>query len=1431
MNIAKVEFFLITDEEKIQRSYAQVNSGDALNDNGMPAINGVVDLRMGTTSYKLKCVTCGNDNKQCLGHEGTIKLNTPILNPLAINEIRQWLKVLCHNCGGLLFEPHRLAGVSVSRRLNEGIKFATDVRHCPHCKTLTGKVRKVENVTHASMYIKTSQTGKVSREYLYPYKIKKIFAKITNETLQIMGRNYRTSPVHYCCSIMNVPPTTIRPSMQSFNGTNNTHHDFTNIIQHIVKSNNDLSDQELLFKGDRINHETGILVDTIEDRKLQTLYDFTYWLVKGATTTTTANRGFKIGAKPLLSITREIPGKKGLLRGYQLGKRTISMARSTISCNSSYKIDEIGIPLIFARTLQREEVVQHFNIEFLMTFILNGTKKYPGYTMIVKGKTGARFDAANFDKRQLEIGDIVYRDLIDGDEVYFNRQPTANTASFGVHRVHVIKNPNIHTLQFNVSACHNYHADFDGDQMNLIPTRCVSSCAEAKHVSGIRSHFISVGSSGPMNGQVQDAVVGCYYMTRPDVVMDKFHAAMMFSTTRLESLDFENKLYTGYDIVSLSLTGTPINYSRKPFIFKEMYAQQINFDDREKRVEIVRGKMKQGVLDYTSIGITNGSIYHIIAREYGKQEALDAIFIMQQISIQFLMYHGFTSSIFDLLLGDEAIQRIKEVVEEALIESEAINQQLARGEIVSPIGMSISAYYEKLQMNALKPNDTKIMNYILREVDPHNKNGFFTMIGTKAKGNDPNFINICGVVGNVTINDSRMPENFSYRRVMAYYQRFTMSPFAYGFVPNSYMAGTSAVELFHQARLARFTMISGALFTAITGYFLRKGTMNHQATLVNNARQSAKDRMIVQYMYGDDGLDPRELEKIVIKTIMMDDETVVKHCVGEVNTGSRELDSYTAAVIEDRDFIREILLKYESANAEQQFTNEFNLPVNVERLIDTVFVDAEATKTAVHEPDIGTTVKKMKMVEDFCERLQYVHSNKAREISKAKLSAIKKTSVFIMQVYVRAELYRKTVLERLSVTQLEYILDYIKVKYIRSLMSYGTTVGIIAAQYITGPLTQGMLDARHKSASGGAKTSGMTKVNEIYQAKKVKDEHAPSMTIHVNEGLSAKAVAMTIEYLTVKLFVKKLSLLVESPAALKYPQFLDDKKWMDNYFKYNGFNKPNNITNFCVRLVIDKTMLILKLLSLDEIILKIKSSVAGKGTFIVHTQESSPEIIIRIWLRSSSFVKTDKEKDKAIAIAKTILECPIRGCNRILHTSVEKQSYTKVDATGKIVREEKEIIITTGTNMYELALHNGVDRTRITSNSVDDTYTMLGVAAARNKIITETAICMGGEAPSYRHLQLYADEMCRIGNVSSYEKGGLAMREKGNACLLMCNSDPLKVVTTSALTNAKNKVYGTMTAHLMGMVPQIGTKYNKLCMDSKFIKENYKSVNAYFDEL
>jgi DNA-directed RNA polymerase III subunit RPC1 len=143
---------------------------------------------------------------------------------------------------------------------------------------------------------------------------------------------------------------------------------------------------------------------------------------------------------------------------------------------------------------------------------------------------------------------------------------------------------------------------------------------------------------------------------------------------------------------------------------------------------------------------------------------------------------------------------------------------------------------------------------------------------------------------------------------------------------------------------------------------------------------------------------------------------------------------------------------------------------------------------------------------------------------------------------------------------------------------------------------------------------------------------------------------------------------------------------------------------------------------------------------------------------------------------------------------------------------------------------NGVDPYLVQTDAIEETARVLGIEAARQRIITEIRN-VGVSTINYRHLTIYADEMTYTGRITAIERGGLSTRESSNVMLRIGFSAPLPTLEEAGINSMEDKIYGLTGALLTGTTPKYGTNYNSLYVDGQFVKENTVSADKYLDEL
>ena len=443
-SIHTLSFYTLGSEENAKDSNIVVTNKELFKAD-LPIAEGVYDAHMGTTDHSWLCETCGNNKTICPGHPGSIELNYPVKSPLFREYILKWLKVICFKCGNLL--TPKIIKAPKAKLLTEYVKVSRSITKCPHCNAAHPLVHK-DKFEQATFYMEYADSQFSTKDELFNHEIKQILNKISDDTVKFLGKPLRSHPKKFILDVIRVAPNPIRPDIRRVNGNRSNNSDITALTKNIVEIN------ELLPK--EIPEKEKI------DKDLREMYfnlDMAcYEMIKGSSGSNNQVRMMTNTNKVPNSIANRIPKKEGRLRKNLMGKRVRYMMRSVITGDAMLKVDELGLPISIAKSIQIPETVRPYNRDRLNTYYMNKNTSYPGCSGVVKKGSKRLYKIDYLDEKyQLQDGDIIMRDMITGDVIGFNRQPSLLFSSMSSHKVIVLDKGE--TLRMNVSACSLYNAD------------------------------------------------------------------------------------------------------------------------------------------------------------------------------------------------------------------------------------------------------------------------------------------------------------------------------------------------------------------------------------------------------------------------------------------------------------------------------------------------------------------------------------------------------------------------------------------------------------------------------------------------------------------------------------------------------------------------------------------------------------------------------------------------------------------------------------------------------------------------------------------------------------------------------------------------------------------------------------------------------------
>lgn len=433
--IKGVSFSILSDEVVDKISHVSITKPQLFVNNEVCEY-GLLDSHMGSTEEEVLCKTCNLNKRACLGHSGTFKLKYPVIKPFYYNFLRKILKVFCFHCSKPLIDRKILKNLNNAiedkEQLINKVFELKNIDKCLYCKREVLKLVKNNNRDLLIHYY----VGDVNnKKILYTHLIEQYLNKITYDDVALIGLPEKNHPRHLIMNSLYVPTNLIRPDVKQIANEKVASDQITSYIQLILRVNDNI----IPVPMDALE----ISNDNLD--KIKYLNTFIYSLLIG----NTLNQ--KMTHNDFKPIVERLRSKDGIIRHNILGRRVHGMGRAVIVCDITIPYDTIKIPIEFAKTIQIKETVNDFNKELLMQYVRNGIKQFPGASKITKVKNGKTFSLFFAKNIVLENGDIVHRDLIDGDIVLFNRQPSLLYTAMTAMKILIDKDPNCHVIGFNVS--------------------------------------------------------------------------------------------------------------------------------------------------------------------------------------------------------------------------------------------------------------------------------------------------------------------------------------------------------------------------------------------------------------------------------------------------------------------------------------------------------------------------------------------------------------------------------------------------------------------------------------------------------------------------------------------------------------------------------------------------------------------------------------------------------------------------------------------------------------------------------------------------------------------------------------------------------------------------------------------------------------------
>ena len=856
--IKQIEFGLLSPDEIRKMSALKVITADTYDEDGFPIDMGLMDTHLGVIEPGLRCKTCGRKVDECPGHFGHINLAMPVIHVGYVKMIKNLLRATCRSCGRCLLNLREIEEAKehldkcvmmglyteTDKVYKEVIREASKASFCPHCGAEQKKIT-----------LDKPTTLREERHKLTPKEVRERLEKTPASDLPVLSVNPDIArPEYTILTVLPVPPVTVRPSITLESG-DRSEDDLTHKMVDILRIN-----QRLLE-----NRDAGAPQLIVEDLwELLQYHVTTYFNNQTSGIPPARHRS----GRPLKTLTQRLKGKEGRFRSNLSGKRVNFSARTVISPDPYISINEVGIPYEIARELTIPARVNRYNIEKMKELVRNGPDCYPGVNYVIR-TDGRRIkltekNSEHLADEVLEEGCTVERQMIDGDIVLFNRQPSLHRMSMMAHTVRIMKHK---TFRLNLCVCPPYNADFDGDEMNLHLLQSDEARAEAMTLMSPQEHILSPRFGGPVIGAIHDHISGSFLAT--------YHRKFNHE----EVLDILEKINWTKGLPEPDLVdedGTEYWHGRS--LFSLILPDDMNLDfkasiydpdlpEEDTIVRIRNGKVIQGTLDGRSISAFKGKILDTIVREYGTDAGREFLDNVTKISLGSISLIGFSTGIDDQDIPDDASKQIRERLIKASQDVDKLVKSYQEGLLSPQPGRSLE---ETLEVEAMKVL-AKARDIAGEIAGKHLGLGNSAVIMAKsgARGSMLNLSQMSGSIGQQAVRGERISRGYE-NRTLPHFMRGDKGSEAKGFVKSCFKEGLNPTEYFFHAMGGREGLVDTAVRTSRSGYMQRR-LINalENLRLMGDGTVRDTDGVIVQFKFGDDGLDPAK--SIAGKAVDMDE--------------------------------------------------------------------------------------------------------------------------------------------------------------------------------------------------------------------------------------------------------------------------------------------------------------------------------------------------------------------------------------------------------------------------------------------------------------------------------------------------------------------------------------------------------------------------------
>ena len=917
--------------------------------------------------------------------------------------------------------------------------------------------------------------------------------------------------------------------------------------------------------------------------------------------------------------------------------------------------------------------------------------------------------------------------------------------------------------------------------MNMHVPQSIPAAMELKIIASVLRQIISPRTCAPIIQVEQDTLTGVFRISKDDVLIPEHIAMNMLARTTRPLSGFKrlNQHMSGKDVISYAF---PL----------------INYDGK---IKVENGRLVKGRLSKKAFG--DGSILQTIYNEYGPDRAGEFINAIQSIVTKYNMFSGFSTGPSDLVSTPEVTAAVRDAIEKGKQKVANEMSDMHAGKFINISGRSNGEELETRVQNALNDVTAKVIETVIKTLPEDNRMIQMSDKGSGAKGSiEVNHPQMICLLGQQFVEGKRIQYTMD-ARTLPHFSKYDDGAESRGFVENSFISGVRPAEFFYHAMGGREGLIDTAVKTSDTGYIQRRLVKLMEDIRVEHDH-TVRDvnGRVVQFSYGEDGIDTTALEKQKCDLAQMTMEQVyaefactreqfMQVCTDPISDSPPDM---IEQILKDREVYVRDILRYERDKDDEE---KIVAPVNMKRILQK-YANKYATKTDLTP--------------------EYVVEEINSIVGK---SFMKNNHGFHILLRYHLAPKKSILVHRFTKAIFDELMREIKYRYLKALVQPGEMVGPLAAQSIGEPTTQLTLNTFHKAGTASANaTQGVPRIQELLDA--TASPKTPSNVIYLKGdlGQNKDSVVMKmkeIQKTTLREITKSIRIYYDPNPLSNNTAILEDREALLNYEKFSVTQGNVCASPWILRLELDQLQMGARgVTDMTMIQAKIQDNKVLRVFDCVSSSEAKDKVLLRITF-SPEVVKNALSlrfiEDKLLDTTLT----GINGVGRVFHREIKSQLEYD-ERVGGYAPGKQYVLDTEGTNMLDLFTFPGIDPTRTFSNDIHEILDVFGIEATRMALFEEMRTVFGGSSVDYHHLSVLVDEMTYYGRPIPITRTGMAKMDTG---VLARSSFEMtyQVLFDAAVSGDFDKLSGVSSNIMFGQKPPCGTGFVDILIDETKLPE------------